>query len=179
MSKILRVLPDPKILALGKVILGNKQFRCALGKAGIVEQIKKQEGDHATPAGLYFPVQVYQRPNRIKNLKTKLSSKNIKENSGWCDDPRCCDYNSFVTLPHKGSSEVLWRDDNIYDIIIITSHNHAPTLSGKGSAIFFHIAKKNFAPTKGCVALEKKDLIAVLKEISPQTLIRIHSRNQI
>jgi L,D-peptidoglycan transpeptidase YkuD (ErfK/YbiS/YcfS/YnhG family) len=37
-------------------------------------------------------------------------------------------------------------------------YNLNPVIKNKGSAIFLHIAKKKYQPTKGCVAIIKKIL---------------------
>ena len=48
----------------------------------------------------------------------------------------------------------LWRDDHLYDLIIEIDHNTRPRIAGRGSAVFIHVARRGFAPTAGCVALE-------------------------
>lgn len=88
------------------------------------------------------------------------------------------DYNRLVALPHAARCEALWRDDHVYDLILTISHNDRPAVPGKGSAIFFHIAKENFPPTEGCVALEEKDLLEILKALNQETLIRIHHNHK-
>jgi L,D-peptidoglycan transpeptidase YkuD (ErfK/YbiS/YcfS/YnhG family) len=40
--------------------------------------------------------------------------------------------------------------------------NDAPVVRGRGSAIFLHVARPDYAPTEGCVALSLRDLLAVL-----------------
>ena len=175
MGNILRIIADRKNRVRGVVEFGVKRFACALGKSGIINEAKKREGDGATPAGLYFPVCVYLRRDRVQSLQTLIPKNEILENSGWCYGPECQDYNTHVTLPHTGSAEKLWRQDGLYDIILVISHNQAPVVPGKGSAIFFHIATDDFLPTEGCVALRKDDLPKLLEAIRPATLIRIHS----
>jgi L,D-peptidoglycan transpeptidase YkuD (ErfK/YbiS/YcfS/YnhG family) len=65
-------------------------------------------------------------------------------------------------LPLDGSAEVLWRDDAVYDIIGVLGWNDRPVRRGLGSAIFLHIARPDFAPTDGCIALARDDLLRVL-----------------
>jgi L,D-peptidoglycan transpeptidase YkuD (ErfK/YbiS/YcfS/YnhG family) len=48
-----------------------------------------------------------------------------------------------------------------------------PIIKNKGSAIFIHIAKKNYSPTKGCIALSKIDLLEILNKINSNTKIKI------
>ena len=80
----------------------------------------------------------------------------INKKMGWCDDPKSKKYNQLIELPFKFNFEKLYRNDDIYDIIFILSFNTNPVLKNKGSAIFIHIAKKNYSPTKGCVAIKKE-----------------------
>ena len=48
-----------------------------------------------------------------------------------------------------------------------------PIKKDKGSAIFIHVAKRKFNPTKGCVALEKKELRKLLKTLKKNSKIKI------
>jgi L,D-peptidoglycan transpeptidase YkuD (ErfK/YbiS/YcfS/YnhG family) len=92
---------------------------------------------------------------------------------GWCDDPKSANYNQLINLPNKYNSEKLYRNDNIYDLIVVLDYNMNPTIKNKGSAIFIHIAKKNYTPTKGCIALSKIDLLKILNKINKKTKIKI------
>ena len=92
---------------------------------------------------------------------------------GWCDDPESRHYNKEIKIPNNFSYEKLYRNDNIYDLIIVLSYNISPTIKNKGSAIFIHIAKKNYSPTKGCIALSKIDLLEILNKINSNTKIKI------
>ena len=149
----------------------NFKFRCSLGKAGIKKKIR--EGDNITPRGTFKLLRVFYRPDKIKKIKTKLNKIKIKKNFGWCDDPRSKFYNKLVRLPFKGSYEKLYRRDNIYDLLIVLNYNTNPIIENKGSAIFIHIAKKDFNNTAGCVALTKKDLLILLANIKKNTKIEI------
>ena len=46
-------------------------------------------------------------------------------------------------------------------------------MKGKGSAIFIHIAKKNYKKTEGCIAIKKLDLLKIIKEIRNNTRVKI------
>ena len=148
----------------------NFKLRCSLGKAGIKK--KKEEGDNITPKGIYKPVKVFYRSDKINIIKTNLRKIKIKKNMGWCDDPRSNLYNKQINLPSVYSHEKLYRKDSVYDIIIVLNYNMNPTIKGKGSAIFIHITK-NYKPTQGCIALKKIDLIKILKLIKKNTKIKI------
>jgi L,D-peptidoglycan transpeptidase YkuD (ErfK/YbiS/YcfS/YnhG family) len=150
----------------------NLKFRCALGKAGIKN--KKKEGDNITPEGTFKIIRVYYRRDKIKNITTLVKKKEIKKNIGWCDDPVSNSYNKEIKLPSRFSHEKLYRKDNLYDLILVLNYNINPIIKNKGSAIFIHIAKKNYEPTAGCVTLKKKDLVELLKNIKKNTKIKIH-----
>ena len=151
----------------------NFIFRCALGKSGIKKKIR--EGDNITPEGIFKITKVYYRQDRIKKIKTSMKKITIKKNMIWCDDPRSIFYNKQVKLPSKFSYERLYRKDSIYDLLAVLNYNINPVVKNKGSAIFIHIAKKNYRPTSGCVALKKKDLIQLLQIIKKNTKIKIRA----
>ena len=149
----------------------NFKFRCALGKAGIKE--KKLEGDNITPRGTYRIIKVFYRSDRIKNLTTRITKIKIKKNMGWCDDFKSKDYNKLIKIPFKYSYEKLFRTDHIYDLVILINYNYKPIIRNKGSAIFIHIAKKNYQKTAGCIALKKKHLLKILSNIKKNEKIKI------
>jgi L,D-peptidoglycan transpeptidase YkuD (ErfK/YbiS/YcfS/YnhG family) len=142
-----------------------------LGLAGIGEKLN--EGDKITPVGYFKIIKVYYRPDRIKKIITNFKKIKIKKNMGWCDDSKSLAYNRQIKLPSKFGHEKLYRKDNIYNLIAVLNYNMNPTVKKKGSAIFIHIAKKNYEPTAGCIALKKGDLIKLLKKIKKNTKIKI------
>lgn len=150
---------------------GNYKVKCAVGKRGINR--KKKEGDLSTPKGTFQVKKVYYRHDKVKNLKTIFKKIVIRKNMGWCDDPRSNRYNKLIKYPFKYKSEKLFRTDNIYDIILVLNFNMNPIKKDKGSAIFIHVAKRKFGPTKGCVALEKKELRKLLKTLKKNSKIKI------
>jgi L,D-peptidoglycan transpeptidase YkuD (ErfK/YbiS/YcfS/YnhG family) len=149
----------------------NFRFRCALGKSGVKK--KKKEGDNITPIGIFKITKIYYRPDKVKKIKTSIKKIKIKKNMGWCDDPKSNYYNQQIKLPSKFSYERLYRKDHIYDLLAVINYNGNPIIKNNGSAIFIHIAKNNYKPTKGCIALRKVDLIKVLQIIKKNTKIKI------
>ena len=111
--------------------------------------------------------------NDYKNLITRLKKTVIRKNMGWCDDPKSKKYNKLIYFPFKHSAEKLYRRENIYDIILVLNFNMNPVKKNKGSAIFIPVAKKNFQPTQGCIALNKFELIKLVKSIKINTVIKI------
>ena len=148
------------------------KFKCALGKAGIGN--KKREGDNITPKGTFKIVKIYYRSDRIKKISSKYKLIKIIKTMGWCDDPKSKQYNQLIRLPNKYKHEKLYRKDNIYDLILVLNYNTRPILKNKGSAIFIHIATKNYKKTAGCIALRKIDLICLIKEINKNTRVIIN-----
>ena len=51
-----------------------------------------------------------------------------------------------------------------------------PIVKGKGSAIFIHVAKKNYKKTEGCVALKKIHLLKIVEGLKKNTLVKIVSQ---
>lgn len=147
----------------GWASLNGRKLRCALGRAGISAQ--KREGDGATPAGSFVLRRLLYRADRIARPATGLTTQAIAEQDGWCDDPADPAYNRPVRLPYKARAETLWRDDALYDLVVPLGYNDDPVVPGKGSAIFLHVAAPRYAPTEGCVALSRADLLEVLKTV--------------
>ena len=150
----------------------NLKFKCSFGKAGIGN--KKFEGDNITPKGIFRIINIYCRIDRIKKISSKFRIFKIKKKMGWCDDPKSKEYNQLIKLPTKFSHEKLYRKDNIYNLILVLNYNMKPTIKNKGSAIFIHICKKNYTPTSGCIALNKRNLIELLENININTKIKIN-----
>ena len=146
----------------GVLVLGDKRYRCALGPAGV--RADKREGDGATPAGVFELRRVLFRPDREAAPTTRLPSAPLSPNDGWCDAPSDPAYNQPVTLPYAASAEALWRDDHVYDILVVLGHNDSPPMPGAGSAVFFHLAHPDYRPTEGCVAVSHDDMLAILNE---------------
>jgi L,D-peptidoglycan transpeptidase YkuD (ErfK/YbiS/YcfS/YnhG family) len=149
----------------------NFKFRCALGKGGIKKKVK--EGDNISPKGIFKIIKIYYRPDKINKIISSIKKIKIKKNMGWCDDPSSSYYNKQVKLPSKYNHERLYRKDNLYDLILVLNYNTSPIKKNKGSAIFLHIAKKKYQPTKGCVALKKQDLIQLTSIIKKNTKIKL------
>ena len=102
-----------------------------------------------------------------------LPAAAMAREDGWCDDPANAAYNRQIRLPFGGRHEVLWRDDGAYDVIVVIGHNDDPPIAGMGSAIFMHVARLDFAPTEGCVALAIPDLLRVLEGVDAHSRINI------
>ena len=145
-----------------------------MGKRGI--GIKKREGDLITPKGKYKIKFLLYRKDRVKNIKTKLRTVTIKKNMGWCDDPNSKKYNKLIKLPYDHSYEKLYKTNNTYDVVLVLNYNMMPIRKNKGSAIFIHVAKKNYKKTEGCIALRKNHILKLIKAINSKTKVIIENR---
>ena len=168
------VTPDPTAAgppATGTLSWPGGTARCALGWGGV--RADKREGDGATPAGLLPLRYVLYRPDRIPRPATRLPARPIGPDDGWCDDPARPEYNRPVKLPFPGRHETLSRIDDLYDAIIVLGWNDAPAVPEKGSAIFLHVARPDYAPTEGCVALARADLLRLLAACGPGDRLKV------
>ena len=160
---------------------GNKIFACQIGSGGLKNPEKKVEGDKTTPIGKWFLSSIYYRSDRVLRPKFKkkniLKIKNITKNCGWCDDIRSYYYNKYIKINNYKALnlnyEKLWREDEAYDIIIVISYNIRPTIKNKGSAIFIHCSFSDNRNTAGCIALKRKNLIYLIKNLKDTTFIKI------
>jgi len=146
-------------------------LRCALGRSG--KTLRKREGDGATPVGCYPLRFAYYRPDRMRRPSTRLPLKALAPSSGWCDAPGHPRYNRVVRHPFAASAERLWREDQLYDVIVVIGHNDCPRVQSGGSAIFLHIAREGLKPTEGCLAVRASDMRKMLGRLSPFSRIRI------
>jgi L,D-peptidoglycan transpeptidase YkuD (ErfK/YbiS/YcfS/YnhG family) len=152
-------------------MIGSLNVPCAVGRSGV--KALKREGDGATPAGRYQARFGYIRRDRIMHPHTGLPLRPLKPRDGWCDAPSDRNYNRRVAIPYPASAERLWRDDRLYDIIIVLSYNERPRVRGRGSAVFMHVAREGLAPTEGCVALRRADLKRVLALLGRRATVPI------
>jgi len=157
----------------GLVQLGDAIYPCALGRSGV--RADKREGDGATPLGTFLLRRALYRSDRLARPVSGLQLDALTRNDGWCDDPRHPAYNRHVTLPFAASHEMLWRDDGLYDVVIVLGYNDDPPRVGLGSAIFLHCATSDFAPTEGCIALARQTLLDLLPELSPATALHVQA----
>ena len=161
--------------------VGNKTFECQIGTRGLNPAAKKIEGDKTTPIGKWYFESLYYRSDKV--LRPKFKKKNvlkihkITKKCGWCDDIKSPYYNKHINISKFQSLNIdferLWRQDNVYDLIIVTSHNVRPTIKNKGSAIFLHCSFSDQRSTLGCIALKKKDLVFLLKNLNSETYLNI------
>jgi len=149
------------------------KVRCAIGRGGV--SADKMEGDGATPIGTFPLRRVLYRADRLEPPQSGLAVRALGADDGWCDEPTNAFYNRPVRLPFPAGHEVLWRDDNVYDVIVELGYNDDPVRPDLGSAIFMHVARPGYDPTEGCVALALEDLLDLLRHCDDQTVLSVTS----
>ena len=146
-------------------------FKCSIGKNGLSK--KKIEGDKKTPKGTFEIEYLYFREDRIELPTTSLKTIKIKPNMGWSDDVNFpSKYNKLIKIKKNIHHERLFRNDYKYDLLIPIKYNFDKSIVGKGSCIFIHLTK-NYHSTDGCIAIQKKDFLILLKLINKKTKITI------
>tara|TARA_B100001989_G_scaffold249779_1_gene225685 strand:+ start:411 stop:905 length:495 start_codon:yes stop_codon:yes gene_type:complete len=153
------------------LIVGKEKFPCAIGANGLTD--KKKEGDLCTPVGEYQIKKIFYREDKLGEIKFILPSFKISKRDGWCDDTNSSFYNQHIYFPFEASAEHLYRDDDLYDIVCVLDYNLNPIISGKGSAIFLHVADKEYKSTHGCIAIQKGRMIDLARKLDKDSKITI------
>lgn len=171
----IRVSRRPGTRHQGILRVGGLSLPVALGRSGIGAD--KREGDGRTPAGCWRILALLYRPDHGPRPVSRLPARPIRPHDGWCDDRADRRYNRPVTLPlgqaRKVSHEKMWRDDALYDLVLVIDHNQRPRVAGRGSAVFVHLARPGFKATEGCVALRRADMRRLLARLRPGAVIDI------
>ncbi len=162
---------DIQVRPPGVLIWRGRRVRCALGRGGL--SADKREGDGATPEGCFPLRRVMYRADRVDRPRTALPVGELRADDGWCDDPEDARYNRLIRLPSASGHEILWREDEIYDVVVVLGFNDDPVVAGRGSAIFLHVATPGYAPTGGCVAVALPDLLSLLGDCDENTRLCI------
>lgn len=157
----------------GRIDIDGRIAPCVLGRSGVRAAADKREGDGASPLGVWPLRRVLYRPDREPAPGTGLPVAALKPEDGWCDAPGDPAYNRPVRLPYPASAEQMWREDGVYDLVVILGHNDDPPVSPLGSAIFLHLMQPDGAPTAGCVALRRADMLDLLARARPGDALAI------
>src|ERR1700724_2869443 len=158
-------------IPLGRLHAGPVVVRCAIGRGGIRQD--KREGDRSTPGGAFHLLGGFFRQDRVLRKAWISPMRPVRPSDGWCDDPESALYNRRVVLPCRASHEKLWRADRLYDLVIILDYNIHPRRKNRGSAIFLHCARPDFAPTGGCIALRLDDLRRMLPRLARKPVLTV------
>jgi L,D-peptidoglycan transpeptidase YkuD (ErfK/YbiS/YcfS/YnhG family) len=166
------VIPRPGRRSQGWLRAGLLVMPVALGRRGV--KANKREGDGGTPRGHFRPIRLWWRADRLPRPRTLLPIRRIGPADAWCEDPADRNYNRSVRRSANEPGDRLWRQDELYNILIEIDHNVRPRVARRGSAVFFHVARPGFAPTAGCVALRLHDLQQLVQRLTSNTRIMIH-----
>jgi L,D-peptidoglycan transpeptidase YkuD (ErfK/YbiS/YcfS/YnhG family) len=162
----------PQAIGRGTLSWSERTVPCTLGRGGV--RLDKREGDGATPVGRFAFRRVLWRPDRFDAApRTALPTQALAPQDGWCDWPDDPLYNRPVRLPYPARHERLWRDDALYDLIVILGHNDDPVVPHAGSAVFMHLARADGGPTDGCIGLARADLLALLARLDPASAVAV------
>jgi len=167
----LRVRPLAGDKARGWLTAGPFRIRCALGPAGIVRI--KREGDKGTPAGRFRILWGYCRPDRVRLRAAGVALRPLSRDQGWCEDPSSPRYNRPVRLPARDGADRMWREDHLYDLVFVLDQNFSKRAKGRGSAIFFHLARAGLTPTAGCVAISFSDMLKLAPRLKRGAIMAI------
>jgi L,D-peptidoglycan transpeptidase YkuD (ErfK/YbiS/YcfS/YnhG family) len=154
----------------GWLAWGGQRVRCAIGRGG--RKALKREGDGATPLGHFALKDAYYRADRITRPRLGRALRALRRDDGWCDAVGDRNYNRPVRHPYASSAERMWREDGLYDLVVVLDYNLRPRIAGRGSAIFLHCARSGHAPTEGCIAVRREELVRLLQRIGRGGVLR-------
>ena len=161
------------VVERGAATLGERRWKCAVGRGGVVSAAAKREGDGATPAGVWKLRSGFWRADRLARPAGPVAFAAIEPDMVWDEDPASPVYNTLQRRDIPDHPERLMREDGVYDIVVPLGFNDGPVVPGRGSAIFLHVARDGYSPTAGCVALARDDLLALLELLGPEPAIEI------
>lgn len=171
---LLQVEPDPAYPA-ARITCGHHSFAAVVGRSGVT--LDKREGDGATPVGLLPVRAIWARTDRLTVKRSTLPVRRIQRDDAWCDDPESPQYNTPIKQPDPTVGDRLWRDDHLYDLLIVLGYNDDPPVAHRGSAIFLHVARKESdpgcTPTDGCIAVARQDLLTIVGSLDATSAAKI------
>ena len=153
------------VLTRAGLRFAGRLWPCSIGRGGVRRD--KREGDGATPAGVHRIVGLLYRPDRLR--RPAPWAEPIGPGDLWSDAPGDRNYNHHVRAPYPHSHERLRRADPLYDLVLVTDWNWPRAQPGAGSAIFLHQWRRPGAPTAGCIAFARRDLVRLAAEAAPGT----------
>jgi len=170
-ASLIRIRPRAGNSRQGWLTAGGLTIPVALGRGGI--RANKREGDGGTPRGTFHPRQLWWRADRHSRPKTFIPVRAIRREDTWCEDPTDRHYNRPIRLARDEGGDRLTRNDHLYDFIVEIDHNTRPRIAQRGSAVFLHLTRANFAPTAGCVSMTQAAMLRLLRRLGPKTRIVI------
>jgi L,D-peptidoglycan transpeptidase YkuD (ErfK/YbiS/YcfS/YnhG family) len=140
-------------------------FSAVVGQKSFAKIGEKLEGDSKTPSGIY---ELNQAWGYSESFPTLMPYRQATSEDKFVDDVNSNQYNTWVHGSTQAKSyEDMLRKDDLYKFGVVIDYNMNPVVSGKGSAIFLHIWRSADRGTAGCVAIEEKNLVKILKWLEP------------
>ena len=134
----------------------------------------KREGDGRSPAGVFTIGTAFgygaAAPEGVTWPYREAGARDY-----FVDEASSAVYNRWRRIPDGeanepearwGSCERMRRDDHVYELGAVVEHNYA-CVPGAGSAIFLHVWDRPGAPTAGCTAMSREDVLTVLRWLEP------------
>ena len=158
-----------------QVMVGKNGLGWGRGKHKNTGSPEKVEGDGKAPAGVFSLGTLFGYAEKFDS-PSGYPYRQATARDYYVDDIKSTDYNQWVTIPAGkantpnefwASCEKMRRADHLYEYGIVISHNEAPAVKGKGSAIFFHVWRAPGLPTVGCTSMRKEDLVGLMKWLDP------------
>lgn len=134
----------------------------------------KREGDGRSPAGVFTIGTAFgYGAEAPEGMSWPYRSAGARDY--FVDEASSADYNRWRRIPDGeanlpevrwGSFERMRRDDHVYEVGAVIEHNER-CVPGAGSAIFLHVWGAPGAPTSGCTAMSRDDVLTVLRWLEP------------
>lgn len=124
----------------------------------------KHEGDGCSPAGIFTLGKVFSY-HPVDHLHMPFVQ--VNENDLCVDDVHSVYYNQLIDaekteLKDYNSFEQMKRNDDLYEYGVWVNYNTDTVISGNGSCIFLHIWRDENAPTSGCTAMQKENMLKLI-----------------
>ena len=133
----------------------------------------KAEGDGRSPAGVFSMRRSFGYDPQWAR-KTRLAYVAVTTRDLFVEDPSSEWYNTYVRLDHEPQTvfeqeQQMKQDDPMHRLKIVIEHNTTPSPeAGKGSAILFHIWRRNGAlPTAGCTSISDAAIESMMQWLDP------------
>ena len=141
---------------------------CHYGKNGL--SADRHDGDGTTPIGLFKVLYCF---GNAPDPGAGMTYREVQRTSYWSGEKE--DYNTWVDL-EPGSremkrSEYLYKFKISYKYAMAIDFNTNPVVWGKGFAIFIHCDYLDDQTTAGCVAIEEKYMLRLVKECKEGTYL--------
>ncbi len=141
---------------------------CHYGKNGL--SADRHDGDGTTPIGLFKVLYCF---GNAPDPGAGMTYREVQRTSYWSGEKE--DYNTWVEV-EPGSremkrSEYLYKFKISYKYAMAIDFNTNPVVWGKGFAIFIHCDYLDDQTTAGCVAIEEKYMLRLVKECKDGTYL--------